>query len=74
MQSEEQPVFIGTCPDCGVDLYLINNRVRWHECPYNYRLDYSYNKIMTGLQPTNLLRLVEDILVGTKARPHRTGE
>jgi len=61
-RSEEQPKYIGTCPDCECDLYLINGRVKYHQCPYNYHLDYSYNKIITKLQPTNLERLVKDIL------------
>ena len=62
MQSEEQYKPIGTCPDCEEELVMIGDKVKWHDCPYNGNLDVSYNRIITQLQPVNLVKLVEDIL------------
>jgi len=34
-QSESQWQEIGQCPDCHAPLYLMGEKVKWHDCPYN---------------------------------------
>ena len=46
-KSESQWKPIGTCPDCGSELYLMGNKIKWHDCPYD-RMDslvISINKL-----------------------------
>ena len=65
-KSEEQPEYIGTCPDCDAPLYLVGGRVRYHYCPYQHmdelvdRITLDY--VRAQLQPHRLERLVKDIL------------
>ena len=34
-KSEEQWEEIGTCPICATPLYLMDGKIKWHDCPYN---------------------------------------
>jgi hypothetical protein len=66
MNSEEQPIYIGECPDCDSPLYLIGDKVRYHYCPYQHmdelvdRITHDY--VLAQLKPHKLEKLVKDIL------------
>ena len=66
MKSEEQPKYIGTCPDCDSPLYLVGDKVRYHYCPYDRMTELvdriTHDYVMAQLKPHNLQRLVKDIL------------
>ena len=70
--SEEQWKEIGSCPDCSAPLYLMGNKVRWHDCPYEH-MDEIVERIQEGfraekdyvlskLTPHRLERMLKDIL------------